>query len=539
MGLNSGFFDSLLVNGEYDRPYSAADYCDNLATVIKNGVRYSADDDLNVTAGNGMALTVAAGRAWINGHFLHNDTDYTELTIGTAPTGSNKRIDAVVVRLDTSVAYRNITLAIKQGTAAVSPVMPEMTRSGDIYELCLATVEVVAGATSITADKITDQRANGTVCGWASSVTPAIMSMLRKYEWVQTLDAASKTVTFDIPQYDAADVHILEVYTNGFLETLGDDYTLSGRTLTFTLTRQAGAEIKVILYKSIDGTGLESAAEQIAEMQNTIAGLVAMDNYIYECNGVNDNVVLSQLVQEYLDGGTDYGCRKISVVGTIGILAAAGGTGTQTSNYKWFEFGKDASTNRKVIIDFSNCSAITIPITGGTYNTIFYGNDVHIIGANVIASNNATGTYIRMFNSAAGVVVAEDCRFWITADITSYISQTGTFVRCRGSVTCSSASAYCFYPTAEALLRVIGGEYYAYTASAYTSAVVYMTAATAIAALYALNCPTMARSGFVQSYAVYATNGLISLTDTITTLAISATGANIRGTLAASRPGMM
>ncbi|MGN1057933.1 MAG: hypothetical protein ACI4Q7_01070 [Candidatus Avelusimicrobium sp.] len=94
MALNSGFFDSLLVNGEYDRPYSAADYCDNLATVIKNGVRYSADDDLKVSEGNGMALTVSAGRAWINGHFLHNDTDYTELTIGTAPTGSNSRIDA-------------------------------------------------------------------------------------------------------------------------------------------------------------------------------------------------------------------------------------------------------------------------------------------------------------------------------------------------------------------------------------------------------------------------------------------------------------
>ena len=539
MGQNSGFFDSLLVNGNYDRPYSAADYCDNLATIIKNGVRYSSADDLKVTAGSGMALTVAIGRAWINGHYFYNDAAYTDLTIGTAPTGTNKRIDAVVLRLDTSVNVRNIALAIKQGTAAASPVMPEMTRSGDIYELCLATVEVVAGATSITADKITDQRANGTVCGWASSVTPAIMSMLRKYEWAKTLDAASTTVVFDIPQYDAADVHILEVYTNGFLDTLGADYTISGRTITFAIERQAGAEIKVILYKSIDGTGLESAADAIEEMQNTIAGLAAMDNYIYECNGVNDNVVLSQLVQSYLSGGTDYGCRKIFVVGTIGIAAAAGGTGGQTNNYKWFELGQDASTNRKVIIDFSNCSAITIPIAGGTYNTIFYGNDVHIIGANVIASNAATGTYIRMFNSAAGVVVAEDCRFWITADITSYISQTGTFVRCRGSVTCSSANAYCFYPTAEALLRVFGGEYYAYTQSAYTSAVVYMTAATAIAALYALNCPTSARSGLVQSYAVYATNGLISLTDTITALAISAAGANIRGTLAASRPGMM
>ena len=539
MAQHSGFFDALLTNGQYDREYSAADYCDNLATVIKSGVRYSSDDDLKVTAGNGMALTVAIGRAWINGHYYYNDTAHTGLTISTAPTGSNARIDRIVLRLDTSVATRDIFLAIVKGTAAAKPTAPALTRNGDIYELCLADVYVGAGVTSITAANITDQRANGTVCGWASSVTPAIMSMLQSYKWITTTTQQTTSVTFDIPQYDADDVHILHVYTNGQLETLGSDYTINGNVITFTYPRAAGNEIKVILYKSIDGTGLESVADQMAEMQNTVANLAGVNDYVYKCNGVNDNVLLSQIVQAFLNGGTDYATMKITVIGKIGVTAPVGGSGTSTANYKWFELGQDASTNRKVVVDFSNCTPLSVPITGGTYNTVFYGNDVHVIGANVIASNNAAGTYIRIFNSSAGVVVAEDCRFWITANITSYISQTGTFVRCRGSVTCSGGNAYCFHPTANALLRVYGGEYYAYTASSYVSAIVYVTASTAVSIVYAINCPTVSRSGFVQSYAIYATAGSVSITDTITTLSISASVANIRGTLAISKPGMM
>lgn len=539
MSQHSGFFDALYTGGVYDRIYSAADYCDNLATIIKNGVRYSAEDDLKVSAGGGMFLNVARGRAWINGHYFYNDTVDTSLSIATAPTGNNARIDRVVVRLDTSVEKRNVELAIVTGRAAANPTAPALTRSGDIFELCLADVYVGSGVTSITEANITDQRENGTVCGWAASVTPAIMSMLRKYEWSEVLTAATSTVAFDIAQYNADDVHIIDVFTNGQLETDGVDYTINGNAINFTSQKQAGNTIKVVLYKSIDGTGIENIVQIVEALQTDIAKLGAVNDFTYVCNGVNDNVLLSERVQAFLNGGTDYATMRIAVVGKVGVTAAAGGTGVSATHYKWFEFGQAASTNRKVIIDFSNASSITIPIAAGTYNDVFYGEDVHVIGANVIANNNAAGTYIRMFSSAAGVVVAEDCRFWITANITSYISQTGTFIRCRGSVTCNGANAYCFYPTAAALLRVYGGEYYAYSATGFVSAVVYVTAATAVAILYALNCPANTRSGFVQSYAVYASGGKVSITDTITTLELSAAVANIRGTLAVSKPGAM
>ena len=76
MAERSGFFNALYTDGEYDRKYNANDYTDNLAVVISSGVLRSTADDLRVTA-NGMAVTVAAGRAWINGHYYYNDAAVT------------------------------------------------------------------------------------------------------------------------------------------------------------------------------------------------------------------------------------------------------------------------------------------------------------------------------------------------------------------------------------------------------------------------------------------------------------------------------
>ena len=544
MAQNSGFFDALQVNGEYDRTYSAADYCDNLATIIKNGVRYSAADDLKVTAAGGMALSVAIGRAWINGHYFYNDTEYTALTIGTAPTGSNKRIDRVVLRLNTAVAQRNIELAILQGTAAASPSAPELTRSGDVYEIAIADVLVNAGATDISDANITDQRANGTVCGWASSVTPAIMSLLKQYIWATTLEESTSTVTFDIPQFDAADVHILEVYTNGILETLGTDYTRSGNTLSFALPRTVGAEIKVILYKSIDGTGLSDVSDEITALQNAVAALQLDGDAVFVCNGATDNIRLSQLAQNWLTGGTDYACRKIRVIGTFGVSSAYGGAGTSANPYRWISVGTEAATNRRIIFDFSACSQLSFPISAGTYNTVFFGYNAHIIGANVVVSNTETGTSIKIFSSSAGAVYAENCRFWITSYQDSRIANTGTFVNCRGSVANIINNSYCFLPYSESLLRLQGGEYYAYTGAAESvSAIVGQSAANAVSILYGVNAPTVARSGFYQTHSIvqYVGGGIMNCTDLVSELAVTVTAgiSNIRGTIPKSKSGLM
>lgn len=542
MAQNSGFFNAFLSGGVYDRTYDANDYCDNLASIVKSGVVNSSYDDLKVSAYSGMSIAVGYGRAWINGHWYFNDTQYTGLTIETAPSGNNSRIDRVVLRLDTSTAVRSIELAVLKGTAAASPVAPALTRGGNIYELALADITVRAGAISITNSDIKDKRADGNVCGWASSVTPAIMSMIQRYTDRITLAANSNSVQFNIAQYDSAEGGItLDVYVNGIYEH-PQDYTLSGNTITLKSgTLIAGTVVDVVLTKSIDGAGLESAATLLAELQQTVADLNSFGDYHYNCNGVNDNVVLSQIAQGWLNGGTDYSSKVVHVYGKLGVSAPYGGEGTSSNPFVWFRFGSGGATNRRIIFDFSGCEQISITPASGTYNIIFFGLEVNVKGANLVC--NATDATVYAFSSAAATVVnAEKCRFWFNV-LGGYISRGGTFKDCRISFTCMSGDAFIFNVLSGSLLRVFGGEFYAYAPTGNQSAVVYVNSAqtSAVAITYGMNCPTNARAGMVQSYAVNAltNSALCSFTDTVTELTMQAAGQNIRGILKVSRAGLM
>ena len=555
----SGFFNALLTNGEYDRKYNADDYCDNLAVVISNGVLRGVDDDLKVTA-TGMVATVGVGRAWINGHYYVNDTAYSFSAV-SAPIGG-ARYDRVFLRLNKELTVRSVSLVYQQGTAGNNPVKPAPTRTGNIYDLVLADIYVGTNATSVT---VTDTRGDAELCGWVYSTsgddsffksldasfnvwfeekkdTLASVTLFKRYNWRTVLSTATKSVTFNIPQYDA-ETCFIEVYVNGILETAGVDYTASGSVLTFTGTLIAGSEIEVKCYKSIDGTGIESVADEITELQNEVAALTAKDEYVYVCNGVNDNVLISNIVREF-QAGTGYGSMRLSVYGTFGATAAARGSGTANSVYGWFNFYQETAPTRRCVVDFTNCSAISLPITDGTTNIVFYGSWVEVVGANVIANNSTANTIIRIFNSSAGVVRCENSRFWVTAYQDSYISNSGTFTNCRGSIANVVNNTYCFLPSGTGLLRINGGEYYAYTGgSSYRSAVVGQSAADAVSILYGVNAPTLARSSFYQTDAIiqFAGGGMLNCTDLISALPVTVVSgiSNIRGTIAKSKAGLM
>lgn len=556
----SGFFNALLKEGVYDRKYNANDYSDNLAVVISNGVLRSENDDLKVTA-DGLTVTVGVGRAWINGHYYYNDTPHTFAAV-SAPAGGT-RYDRVILRLDTDISARTIELVYREGTAANTPTKPEIVRNDTVFELVLADIFIDTNATSVT---VTDTRADSTVCGWVYSVsgdnsffasldnafgvwfeekrnTLSSVTLVKRYNWRTVVDTAASVFSFNIPQYDE-EVCFLEVYVNGILETEGSDYTLNGNTITFEGTLISGTEIEVKVFKSIDGTGIMSVADEITELQNQVAVLANTNEYTYICNGVDDNVALSEIAQEWLNGGTDYASKTIKVYGTFGAAAAFAGAGTATSPFRWVNVGLAANTNRRIVFDFSNCGQISLPIAAGTYNTVFYGHNAHIIGANVIVNQTATDTIVRIFESSAGAVYAENCRFWITAHKDSRIAQTGTFVNCRASVTNIINNSYCFLPFTDSLLRINGGEYYAYTgASTAQSSIVGQSAANAVSILNGVNAPTVARSGFYQTNSVlqWSGGGLLSCTDLVSALPLSVTSgiSNIRGTIAKSKANSM
>lgn len=557
MAERSGFFNALLTNNEYDRKYNANDYCDNLAVVISNGVLRSTNDDLRVTA-SGMACTVAAGRAWIGGHYYYNDAPLTFAAV-TAPAGGS-RWDRIMLRLDSNIGTRSIKLHYVQGTAANSPTQPEPVRSGGIYDLVLADVFVGTNATSVT---VTDTRADASLCGWVYSTagdnsffttldhsfaewfgqtkdTLASVTLFKRYTWRTILAAAAQSVNFSIPQYDE-ETCFLEVYVNGVLDVEGVDFTRNGNIITFANSLVAGTEIVVKAYKSIDGTGIMSVADEITELQNEVAVLNATGDYEYICNGIDDNVQLSAIAKAWLEGGTDYSSKTIRVHGTFGAQAPVGGDGELWTPYKWIEVGGDNYANRKIIFDFSCCSQLAIPVVAGKLNYIFYGIDAHIIGADVNVYEKTTGTTIIGFSTVAGAVYAENCRFWITGDNTCKVSCTGTFTNCRASVANTTGESYCFTPLSNSLLRLNGGEFMAYSGSASSvSAVVGHQAnvTNAISILNGVNAPTLERGGYYQTNSIkqYSGGGTIKCHDLVSALPVDAIyDAEISGTIAKNK----
>lgn len=564
MALKSGFYNAMLVNGDYDRKYNADDYKNIFAAFIKDGVRRSGVDDFKVTA-SGLALTVNWGYAVCGGRWVHLDANY-EIGSIVPPVGDYSRIDAVVLRVDSNETTRAASLMIRTGTAASNPTAPAKNTSTNVTELIIAHVRVAPNASSVT---ITDTRGNANLCGWVTTPvgyddyftsldkqftewfdkardTLSSATLFKQYKWRTVLTGTASSVTFSIPQYVGDGTDIIHVYVNGLLEIEGVDYTLSGSTITFGTggggngTKVAGTEIVVLCYKSIDGTGLGSVSDEVTVLQNQVALLNQTNEYIYVCNGKTDNVELSKIAQAWLSGGTDYGSKIVRVYGTFGATAAASGGGTSSNLYRWFNFGEGSATNRKITFDFTGCSQINIACAAGTYNIIFFGLNVNIVGANVLASGDA---FIYMFSTAAATVVnAENCRFWITANA-GYIARGGTFRDCRCSLTTNDGDAFCFNVLSGGLLRLFGGEYYAYAPTNNQSAVVYVNSnqTNAVAMTYGINCPTVARSGYVQTYAFNAlsNSAKCSFTDTVTALPIHGDGMNIRGTIVHSLPGLM
>lgn len=565
MAQQSGFFNAFKNGAQYAPKYNAKDFSYCLAAIVSDGVRRSGDNDLYVQAAGGMALTVGVGFAMIKGHYYINDSIFTDFSVPTAPTGDRGRIDRVALRLTIDGSTQKIELVYLTGTAAISPTAPALTRNSKIHELAIADITVNPNVTQITSLDIDDRRDDTDVCGWITTPigipdffvsydtrfndwfaqvrnTLAVSTLYKEYSQRIVVANLTNTVTFNITQYDPTGVDILKVYVNGLLAFEGEDYTVNNSTITFTDEKIAGTEIDVYVIKSIDGTGLGSVDDRVTELEDQMSTVKNIGEYIYICNGYDDNVKLSEIAQEFL-AGTDNAQMIISVYGTFGANAPYGGSGLINSRYRWFSLGAAGSTTRKIIFDFAGCSQITLNCQAGSHYIGFYGHTVTVKNANVIANCRYTDSSFQMFSSTQGSVIAEDCNFTISGYTGCYIAQTGTFTNCKGNVTNSRADSCCFNVATTGLLRVNGGEYYAYTGLSSNNAAVVMiesSAANAVAITYGMNCPTVAKDLHYQKNAVLCNAGYGGFSETITALTVTkATSQNVRGTIPLSKPERM
>ena len=571
MAQKSGFFNALLQAGVYDRQYNADDYSDNLAVVISNGVLRRGTSPLQVSA-SGLNLSVASGRAWIKGHYYYNETAYS-LPAVTPPTGGS-RIDRVILRLDKTITVRSITIQYLQGTAATSPTAPALTRTDTIFDLCLAEITVNANASTVT---VTDTRGDANLCGWVYSVsgdnsffndmesefdtwfesvkdTLSSATLFKQYRWDTTLVSATNTIQFSIPQYDA-DTCFFNVYVNGMLS---NDYTANNDILTFTTTLTAGTEITVLAYKSIDGTGIESVAEEITELQNQYATLAGVSKFTYTCTGVDDNISLSQIAEaiqtatydssnitqaanDFLTalGGLTYlqsleadAQITIEVVGHLGVTTPAYGSGTSASRYRYFNFSQVAHSDMRIMFDFAKADTIYLTPSNSKNYIIFYGTDLYIKNANVFVVNTGSACNVQAIaGSNVGIIDVENCKFVIKTTGNALIAQNGTFTNCDCEVYSSAGNAYCFNATSNYLVRVIGGRFLAYVSNTtnYTAAIFFIATNQANAVMMAqnINCPTVSVQSYYQQYLAATNSGKTNINGVVSTMNSTGTGNTI------------
>lgn len=554
MAQSSGFFNALLNNGQYDRKYNADDYSDNLAAIIGTGVRRSGNNDLYVQAAGGMALSINIGRAWIEGKWYKNDTVFTGFTVPTAPTGDRGRVDRIVLRLNKNVEARLIELVYLTGEAGQSPSAPALTRTEAIYEIALADIAVNPNVTQITQSDIYDRRSHTDVCGWVTSPvgydefftnldnefyswfgdvkdTLASVTLFKKYEQHYTPEAEISTVEITIPQYDPSGVDILEVYVNGIREFENCDFTLNNKIITFNNSKIGGTDIHIVVYKSIDGTGLGSVSDEITELQNQMSTIKNIGDYLYICNGYDDNVKISQLAEAFLaDEDLPADAQiTLNIYGTVGINAPYNGAGTSLSRYRWFSVGTaSASSKRRITLDFLNASPINMVGTGENHYICFFGGNLTVKNAVIIARQRGSTTAgsVEVFvNTAGESVLADHCKIDVSAYFDSCIASKGTFRDCDGTVTNSRSNSYCF-PANNGLIRVFGGNYTAYTglSSNFSGVFGEVSGKTNVATVFAMgvNCPTQAKASHYQTnaakFTTTSTYGLIAL---ITALPVS------------------
>ena len=527
----------------YDRNYNADDISDWLGVVWDTGV---VKGGLNVTAATGMTVNLNVGRAAINGKAYINNA-ITSFTV--APNGAaSTRYDYIILRFNNNVAVRSITAELVTGTTSLPTTAGSLTREGNIYDLMLCYIAVAPSTSSITQANITDTRgydnsinAGGSyVYGDLANACPYFTAVkgydnyydaiIQSFESVVTMASAGTTVVTNLPShlYNAA-YSIIEVYTNGIKEN-DNAYTVSATseyiTITFTAAKNAGAVITVDLGNFIDGEGLSTAIANYNQFVQDVTELQQANEYNYYCNGSTDNVQISNLVNAFINGGSDYKSLKLNIIGNFGYSYMAGGSGTSVSPYQLFSFD---SGNRKVILDFGNCSAINVSVSGVYVNifNIATGN-LTVDNLNLVATGTTSGTVIRVFNNTGAKITCNDSRIWVTGYQDSLIGVTGTYNNCRCTVKNSINNSYCFLTAGAGLLTLNGGVYYAYCgASNLKSAVVAQSAANAVSLIYGVVAPTVSVTGMYQTNSIYQVNqngNYINCRDLVSALPVSVQG---------------
>jgi hypothetical protein len=121
-----------------------------------------------------MAVTVSDGLGWManagkDGVVWWIDSEATsgaKLQFSIDPAdGVLNRIDRIIVEWKTTNYVDYPEVKVLKGTVSSKAVAPALTNNSTVRQISLAKINVAAGTTAITANMVTDERLDPSVCG--------------------------------------------------------------------------------------------------------------------------------------------------------------------------------------------------------------------------------------------------------------------------------------------------------------------------------------------------------------------------------------
>lgn len=238
--------------------------------------------------------------------------------------------------------------------------------------------------------------------------------------------------------------------------------------------------------------------------------------YNYFCNGSTDNEDLAAFLESKRAAIPANGSIKVNIFGTFGA----------TNPATWLFAFSSSWGNKKIILDFANCSPLNIE---GFNYFIFAANPLEIynLSANLVnVGSFATQSTKKLYMKNCRVNMSMN-----SGNDYAVFAYNGTFENCIINV----LNGVCFLTVDDTkIIRVNGCECYAYgTEAIYYSGYVLFASKNVPVVTNQLICPTVAVEGFTQKKAIHDhEEGLhASYTDTITALTIDAEHQNVAGTI--------
>lgn len=282
-----GFFNS--VDG--DRTYNADTFNKYFEGLISpNGVFENVRGGFIVSAGPGLSVNVASGKAIVNSRWVDNDT--TENIVLDTAHSVLSRYD--MISLYWNETNRSIELRKTTGTPASTPSKPTPIRKTNEWEIAIAYVLVKPNATSINIGNISDCRHDTEVCGIITGLINQVdtsvlftqyitqfndlLTQMEEWQkqqqngfdnWMQSLteelnvntyiqsynisyDGDGETYNYKMPsEYASGD--IVDVYLNNIVLIPGDDYNIYNSDIELNAPIAIGNKLTIRILKSVIG----------------------------------------------------------------------------------------------------------------------------------------------------------------------------------------------------------------------------------------------------------------------------------------------